>query len=172
MIRPRSGDFIYSDEEFLQMKKDIENFKAEASGFVFGILTEGNQLDRERNTELVQLAAPLPCTYHRAFDQVQDMFEATEQIIECGFKSILTSGGPSNAVDGAKTVAELQKKLGDKIEFILGGGVRSGNIGFLKRRTNADWYHSAAITKPGETVDTNEIEQLKRIDATAPLDRS
>lgn len=161
MIRPKPGDFTYSDAEFEKMRSDILAFKPEASGFVFGILDERNNVDEARNRELVTLAAPLPCTFHRAFDQIPDMGKASEQLIDCGFKSILTSGGQPNAALGADRVAELQEKVGDKISFILGGGVRSTNVAALKDKTGVLWYHSAAITKPGESVDEDEVVKLQ-----------
>ncbi|KAF2799445.1 hypothetical protein K505DRAFT_321152 [Melanomma pulvis-pyrius CBS 109.77] len=160
MIRPREGDFDYSDAEFQQMKSEIELFKPVSSGFVFGILDDENRVDEQRNQELVGLAAPLPCTFHRAFDQVPDLHEATEQIIKCGFISILTSGGQATAIVGAESVARLQKKFGDNISFILGGGVRSTNAESLQRQTNVLWLHSAAITKSGEDVDEEEVARL------------
>ncbi|KAF2639952.1 hypothetical protein P280DRAFT_469692 [Massarina eburnea CBS 473.64] len=160
MIRPRGGDFVYSDEEFERMKTDIDSYKGSASGFVFGILDERNRVDIQRNGELVMLATPLPCTFHRAFDQTMKKSEAAEQLVECGFKAILTSGGLFDAVAGADKVGELQKDWGSKITIILGGGVRSSNISVLREKTRVEWYHSAAITMPGETVDPVEVEKL------------
>ncbi|PSN64705.1 hypothetical protein BS50DRAFT_80114 [Corynespora cassiicola Philippines] len=162
MIRPRAGDFNYSDPEFALMKKEIGDYKEEASGFVFGILDSKGCVDDARNQELVQLAAPLPCTFHRALDQVPDLDEAMEQLLKCGFKSVLTSGGEANALAGAERVAQLEKKYRGKISIILGGGVRSTNIEALKKKTQGTWYHSAAITEAGETVDVEEVTALQK----------
>jgi copper homeostasis protein len=162
MIRPRPGDFIYTKEEYEQMRVFLEKVKySGASGFVFGILDENNRVDVERNKFLVDLANPLPCTFHRAFDQVPDMEQATEQIIECGFKCILTSGGKPDAVSGVGVVKQLSEKFGDRIQYILGGGVRSTNIGQLRRKAGVEWYHSAAITGDGEDVDGEEVKRLQ-----------
>lgn len=163
MIRPRAGEFVYTSVEFSQMKSEIELFKPLASGFVFGILDDKNYVDAQRNRQLIDLAAPLPCTFHRAIDQVPDLVEATEQVVKCGFRSILTSGGLGNAITNAHNVAELQKKIGDKISIIVGGGVRSTNAKLLKQLTNAEWYHSAAITQSGEMVDPQEVESLQTL---------
>ncbi|KAF2711780.1 hypothetical protein K504DRAFT_465517 [Pleomassaria siparia CBS 279.74] len=163
MIRPREGDFRYLDAEFQQMKSYIQLYKPDASGFVFGILDDQNHVDGPRNQALVELATPLPCTFHRAFDQVPDQHEAMERLIKCGFTSILTSGGQLNAVSGAEQVTELQKKFGDKITFILGGGVRSSNAKALQQQTNVPWLHSAAITQPGEDADKDEVMKLHAI---------
>lgn len=91
---------------------------------LLGILESKNRVDPTRNAELVELAAPLPCTFHRAIDEVDDLDEALRIVINCGFKSILTSGGESNAVAGAAKVAHLQAKFGSQISLILGGGAR------------------------------------------------
>ncbi|KAF2271661.1 uncharacterized protein EI97DRAFT_407717, partial [Westerdykella ornata] len=163
MIRPRAGDFVYTDSEFEAMKEEIRCFKPYASGFVFGILDKNHHIDRRRNRELVELASPLPCTFHRAINQVQDLSLATEHVIECGFTSILTSGGPTDAVAGAETVGELHRVFGDRVTFILGGGVRSTNIGSLKSKAKLEWYHSAALKGPGEMVDGGEVERLCRL---------
>lgn len=164
MIRPRTGDFNYSPAEFEQMKLDMESFKSYASGFVFGILDSANRVDKARNRELIELATPLPCTFHRAIDDVGNLNEAMETVISCGFTSILTSGGMKNAVEGAERVAELQRMYGKRIQLILGGGVRNTNVAELKRKTGVEWFHSAAITKPGEEVDQEEaIKILKNL---------
>ncbi|KAF2240758.1 hypothetical protein BU26DRAFT_188784 [Trematosphaeria pertusa] len=163
MIRPRPGNFTYSEIEYEQMKADVHLFKPEASGFVFGILDEQNRVDKARNRELIELAAPLPCTFHRAFDQVLDLSQATQHLIECGFTSVLTSGGQPDAVRGADKVAGLHKEYGNRISFILGGGIRSMNIDALRATANVEWYHSAAITKPGEVVDGDEVRTIQAI---------
>ena len=143
------------------MKTEIESFKPKASGFVFGILNERMEVDERRNGELVQLAAPLPCTFHRAFDEVPDADRGLEDLIMCGFTSVLTSGGHPNATAGAENVAALQKKYGERISIILGGGVRSSNINTLRTQTKVEWYHSAAITQSGESVDTKEVVRIQ-----------
>jgi copper homeostasis protein len=163
MIRPRAGNFNYSDEEFQQMKREIEMFKVFAGGVVFGILDSSHRINTARNRELVENAAPLPCTFHRAIDEVEEMDEAVEEIIRCGFKSILTSGGMRSALEGAERVGRLQEKFGTRISLVLGGGVRGANAEELKRRTGVQWLHSAAITKPGEDVDEEEVKNIQRI---------
>lgn len=165
MIRPRAGDFSYTASEFAQMKAAIAQFKADSlaapSGFVFGVLdAAGAAVDVARNRELVDLAAPLPCTFHRAFDGVADMRVAAAELVECGFAAVLTDGGGEGAVAGAAKIARLQAEFGERIVFIVGGGVRCGNVGEL-RRTGAVWYHSAAIMAPGEDVDVEEVKRLR-----------
>ena len=163
MVRPRGGDFVYSEDEFDQMKTDIVAFRPVVNGFVFGILNSENCVDVPRNQKLVELAAPLPCTFHRAFDQTRDIYGAAQEITRCGFTSILTSGGQSDAVTGSETVAKLHQQLGGKIAFILGGGVRASNIKLLVEKAGVDWYHSAAIIAQETSASEKEIQQLQTV---------
>lgn len=161
MIRPRGGNFVYSDAEFEQMKQEIKEYKKlNVDGFVFGILNKDNSINVERNKELVFLARPLPCTFHRAFDVVTDVYNSLETVIDCGFKTILTSGQEPNVVEGISVLEQLAKKAGDRIVIMPGGGVRSSNITMLKEKMNTSFYHSSAITDGTETADGKEIKAL------------
>lgn len=161
MIRPRPGDFMYSAAEFERMRHDIALFSNLASGFVFGILDANGRVDVARNAELVDIAAPLPCTFHRAIDEVEDLEEAVEMVIRCGFRRVLTSGGAKTAEEGSERLKSLQKYFGDIISIVVGGGVRSGNVQDLKSRTGVEWVHSAAITGEGEEVDGEEVGRIQ-----------
>ncbi|MFV8360300.1 copper homeostasis protein CutC [Flavobacterium sp. LS1P3] len=162
MIRPRSGNFVYSDFEFEQMKSEILAFKKlQVDGFVFGILNEDGSLNELQNAELVALANPLPCTFHRAFDGIKNKFQALESLIECGFKTILTSGEETNVVDGIDVLATVVEKANNRIIIMPGGGLRSTNIGLLKEKTKAVFYHSSAITDSGEIANQQEIQSIK-----------
>lgn len=162
MIRPRGGDFVYSDFEFEQMKSEILALKKlQVDGFVFGILNEDGSLNELQNAELVDLAKPLPCTFHRAFDGVKNKFQALESLIECGFKTILTSGKITNVVDGIDVLAALVEKANNQIVIMPGGGLRSTNIGLLKEKTKAVFYHSSALIGMGEIANPEEIKALK-----------
>ena len=124
MIRPRGGDFVYSDIEFEQMKAEILRFKKlKVDGFVFGILNKDDSINAEQNTELVALANPIPCTFHRAFDVVKNVYQSLESVIKCGFKTILTSGQEKNVVEGIDVLAELVKKANHRIIIMPGGGL-------------------------------------------------
>jgi copper homeostasis protein len=166
MIRPRTGNFNYSEEEFMLMKKEMDMLRPLASGFVFGILDADRRIDSARNRDLVELAAPLPCTFHRAVDEAEVLEEAVETVVHCGFKSMLTSGGAKNAIEGVDKLDELQLKFGAQLLLIAGGGVRSTNIEELKRKTRIAWLHSAAITAPGEDVDDQEVSKMKQVLST------
>ena len=162
MIRPRGGDFVYSNMEFEQMKKDIIRIKAmDVDGLVFGILHEDHTVNIAQNKELVALAAPLPCTFHRAFDAVSNYRVALEDVISCGFQSILTSGCELNVNTGLKNLKELVQLGGNRIVIMPGGGVRSTNIQHILQETSATYFHSSAITDGGDTAVKEEVRALK-----------
>lgn len=161
MIRPKRGNFIYSNEEFEQMKNDILQFKnAGANGFVFGILTENKDVNIIQNKALVELANPLPCTFHRAFDEINDQLEALDTIIECGFRTILTSGNAKNAMEGLSSLKALASKANNKICIMPGGGVRANHIEILKENIHTNWFHSSAVLQ-NETANMDEVFMLK-----------
>ncbi len=162
MIRPRGGNFVYSEAEFTEMKTTIHELKKEkVNGFVFGILNEDNSVNLQQNTELVTLAKPFPCTFHRAFDEVSNAFQALEDVIECGFQTILTSGQKPNVTEGVHRLSELVEKANNRIVIMPGGGLRSTNIAFLQEQTKASWYHSSAIIEGNEMANPDEIVALK-----------
>ena len=161
MIRPRGGNFIYSDEEFEQMKKDIPHFKKmNANGFVFGILNEDGSVNVNRSKELVELANPLPCSFHRAFDVSNNLLKNLEDVIECGLKTILTSGQTKSAMEGVEQLKQLVEHSKDRIVIMPGGGVRSSNIELLKEQVTTSYYHSSAIVKD-DVADLQEVKLLK-----------
>jgi copper homeostasis protein len=161
MIRPRGGNFVYKDAEFEQMKQQIKAYKKlNVDGFVFGILNKDNSVNIVQNKELVFLAKPLPCTFHRAFDVVNDVYNALETVIDCGFKTILTSGQKPNVVEGISVLEQLAKKAGNRIVIMPGGGVRSSNIAILKEKMDTSFYHSSAITDGTEIANGKEIKAL------------
>jgi copper homeostasis protein len=163
MIRPRGGNFVYSDSEFEQMKSEIETIKKlGVNGFVFGILNEDKTIHIEQNIALVELAKPFPCTFHRAFDEVLDYKQALEEVISCGFSNILTSGTFPNVMEGKEVLKQLVIQAKNRIEIMPGGGLRSTNISELNEIVNANWYHSSAITDGSEIANQEEIIQLKK----------
>ena len=108
MIRSRGGNFVYSESEFEQMKSEIEIIKKlGVNGFVFGVLKDDKTINIEQNKALVDLAKPFPCTFHRAFDEVLDYEQALENVISCGFSTILTSGTFPNVIEGKEVLKQL-----------------------------------------------------------------
>lgn len=163
MIRPRGGNFVYSDAELEQMKSEIETIKKfKVNGLVFGILNEDKTINCKQNLALVELAKPLPCTFHRAFDEVLDYKQALEDVISCGFSTILTSGTFPNVMEGKEVLKQLVIQANNRIEIMPGGGLRSTNISELNKMVNANWYHSSAITDGSEIANPEEIIQLKK----------
>lgn len=162
MIRPRGGNFVYTEEEFQQMQSDILALKKiNVDGFVFGVLNDANTVNVEQNKILVDLAKPLPCTFHRAFDEVEDAFQSLEQLVDCGFKTILTSGQKPNVTEGMNRLAELVKATKARIIIMPGGGLRSTNIETIQQETKAVFYHSSAITDGSQTANSDEIQAIK-----------
>lgn len=162
MIRPRGGNFVYSETEFEQMKSEIETIKKlGVNGFVFGILMDDRTINVEQNKDLVELVKPFPCTFHRAFDAVSNCEKALEDVISCGFSTILTSGTFPNVMEGKEVLKQLVIQAKNRIEIMPGGGLRSTNISELNEMVNANWYHSSAITDGSEIANPVEIVQLK-----------
>lgn len=162
MIRPRGGNFVFSEEEIEQMKLSIiEMKKLGVDGFVFGILYDNNSINKEKNLELVDLAKPYPCTFHRAFDEVLDYSQALEDVISCGFKTILTSGTKPNVIEGIQILKQLVEKASNRISIMPGGGLRSSNISELNQIVKADFYHSSAIIGGNGKADFTETQALK-----------
>jgi len=146
LIRPRTGDFLYSDLEFEVMKTDVTNFiAAGCEGIVIGILKTDGTIDRARCAILVNMAkaAGIKCTFHRAFDMCRDLFEAMEVIIDLGCDKILTSGGKSTAMEGVTTIARLVKAAAGRISIMPGSGINEHNIAYLVSFTGAKEFHTS-----------------------------
>nr|WP_314497330.1 copper homeostasis protein CutC [uncultured Chryseobacterium sp.] len=162
MIRPVGGGFLYTDSEFIKMQKDIiELSKANADGFVFGILDENEEIDVEKNRILVDLANGKPCVFHRAIDRTENIFESAEKLIQLGFKEILTSGGENSAMEGKENLKRLIENYSDEVKILIGGGVRSNNISELKKVTNGKYFHSSAVLPYESFANADEIKKLK-----------
>ncbi|MFN4364330.1 copper homeostasis protein CutC [Chryseobacterium hispalense] len=162
MVRPRGGDFTYTDEEFEQMKSDLVQLKSlNVDGFVFGILDENDEVNIEQNKTLVELAKPYPCTFHRAFDRAKDLEKSLEKVIECGFTTILTSGQKPNVSEGKENLKKLVELSSGRIEILVGGGLRSSNIEEIREFTKAGYFHSSAITDGGDFANSEEIVALR-----------
>jgi len=147
IIRPRGGDFLYSDEEFVIMQKDILWCKQNGcDGVVIGMLKEDGTVDRKRTAKLVELAYPMSATFHRAFDRVLDPFQSLEDIIEIGCERILTSGKKPTAIEGSFLLKQLVEQSDERIIIMPGSGVRANNILEIAKQTGAREFHSSART--------------------------
>jgi copper homeostasis protein len=141
MIRPRGGDFLYSDTELAVMREDIEQAKAlGADGIVLGLLNADGTVDETTTKALVGLANPLPVTFHRAFDMTRDPAEALEAVIRTGAVRILTSGQRPTAEAGANLLKQLVEQANKRIEIMAGAGV-SANNAYMLVQTGVDALH-------------------------------
>jgi|SRR5579872_1463841 len=150
MIRPRGGDFVYSDPEFAVMQQDVASARElGANGIAFGILTAEGRIDVERTRRLVQLARPMQVTFHRAFDFVSDMERALEDVIAAGADRVLTSGGAADADRGLERLAQLCRQAGPRIRVMAGGGIRENNVRAVLERTGVREIHTSLNNSGG-----------------------
>lgn len=150
IIRPRGGDFFYSDDEFSIMKNDIKVCKhLGCDGIVTGILKADGSIDKQRCSQLVELAYPMEVTFHRAFDRTADAMIALEDVIKTGCTRILTSGLHKEAIAGVAIIKNLIVNAEDRIIIMPGSGVRSDNITDIATATGATEFHSSARTFTG-----------------------
>ena len=145
IIRPRGGDFLYSEEEIREMLYDIKAAKdLGADGLVFGCLRLDGTVDKDVMARLMEAAGDTPVTFHRAFDHCCDPLQALEDIIGLGCSRILTSGCRPTALEGAELLAELVEKAGDRIIIMPGCGVNESNIAEIARLSGAREFHFSA----------------------------
>ena len=186
MIRPRGGDFLYSDDEFQTMLRDIKHAReAGATGVVFGILTADGKVDVERTRALVEAAGDMETTFHRAVDMTEDYIAAVETVIEAGCKRILTSGGYDKAIDGKENIARAVEISRGRIEIMAGSGVVAANAkeladlgvdalhfsaktmvagGMKYRNPRISMGGTAAVDEFAiRTVDTNEVTEILKL---------
>lgn len=148
MIRPKGGNFIYSREEIEIMLNDITFCRhIGIEGIVTGALTEQGLVNKTACSMLVEAAGNMQLTFHRAFDRTNDPFVALENIIECGFHRILTSGQKETAPEGVKLIAELNIQAAGRIIIMPGSGVNEMNLQELHEQCNCREYHSSAKIK-------------------------
>jgi copper homeostasis protein len=142
IIRPRAGDFCYSDDEIDIIRRDIRMAKeANADGVVFGLLKPDGSIDVERTRTLVDLARPLSVTFHRAFDMAANLDQALEHVCATGADRLLTSGGEQDCTQGADAIAHLVSAAGGRIVIMAGGGIGQSNATSIIERTGVTEIH-------------------------------
>jgi copper homeostasis protein len=147
MVRPRGGDFYYTDLEFDVMRTEIEHARnLGADGIVLGLLDQQGRVDVARSRQLIEFARPLPVTFHRAIDMTPDLGVALEDVIATGAARILTSGGAPNVQRGIAEIARMVEAARGRIAIMPGGGITPENIASIARTTGAAEYHSSART--------------------------
>jgi len=161
MVRPRPGNFCYTEEEMETMRAEIQQAKVlGANGVVLGILHPDKSIDVERTRELVSLAYPLSVTFHRAFDETPDPFLALEDVIRTGADTLLTSGQGSSAVEGTKLIRELVERAEKRIRILAGAGVNESNARMLLRETGVQELHVATGVQKGGETDSTLVNRL------------
>ena len=186
MIRPRGGDFLYSDDEFETMLRDIAYAReAGATGVVFGILTADGKVDVERTRQLVEASKGMETTFHRAVDMTEDYESAVEAIIAAGCDRILTSGSYDKAIDGIENIRRAVEIANGRIEIMAGSGVVAANAKQLAEVgvdalhfsakcmvAGAMEYRNPRISMGGSdavdeyalrTVDENEVKEILKL---------
>lgn len=145
ILRPRSGNYCYDDDEFAIMREDIRVCKElGCDGISVGVQQIDGTMDVERMKRVVEWAYPMGVTCNRAFDAVPDPYRALEEIIGCGCERVLTSGQKASAPEGSRVLAKLVQQAVGRISIMPGAGVRSSNIAQLMRETGAWEYHTSA----------------------------
>jgi copper homeostasis protein len=145
MIRPRAGNFHYTEAEIAVMKSDIAQCKTlGADGIVLGCLDKDSLVDEALLKMFVELSNPLPVTFHRAFDLCHEPVEALEKLIHCGVKRILTSGQHASAAEGIELIAALNKKANGRITIMPGAGINPGNISMIAKASGCFEFHASA----------------------------
>ena len=145
IIRPRAGDFCYDTPDVGVMLRDIETcVTLGLDGVVIGALDVNGDIDERTCRAMIEAAAPLAVTFHRAFDVVRDRHAALETIIALGCERVLTSGGAATALAGAEQIAAAVQQAGARIRVMAGAGITPGNIADVARRSGAHEFHGSA----------------------------
>lgn len=147
LVRPRGGNFVFTDEEVASMLDDIAMCKElGVNAVVIGALRADGGIDIDVMRRLISASRPLKVTFHRAFDECSDPMSCLEDIISLGCERLLTSGHEKDAYQGRFTIRELVKQAAGRIVIMAGCGVRPSNIMELHEVTSAPEYHSSTLT--------------------------
>ena len=182
LIRPRTGDFYYSDIEMETILKDILYCREQGiDGIFFGVLHQDHTIDIERNAILLEAARPMKATFHRAFDCVPNPEEGLEQLIELGFERVLTSGQQASAMAGKQIIKDLVQQADQRILILPGGGLNQNNIKEFISFTNVKEVHLSAkkaVASGAEGLfeatyfETSEEEVAKVVEEISSISRS
>lgn len=171
MIRPRGGDFLYSDLEFEIMKKEIEYCKKmKIDGVVFGLLLPNGTIDYFRTKALIEIARPMKVTFHRAFDMCENIFSALDTLIQLKVDTVLTSGGKNKAIEGIDNLKKLVLQADNKIEIMAGSGVRPHNVELLYQIGIRSFHLSGLTTIPSKmeyrkpNISMGNLQQIPEFD--------
>lgn len=163
LIRPRGGDFVYSEAEFEVMQHDVAIAKSlGAVGVVIGLLKPDRSLDQTRLAQLIAASHPMDVTFHRAFDEMDNPLEVVDELIGLGVDRILTSGGGVRAVDGLARLAELSRRTAGRIAIAAGGRITEADLSaFLQADLKGIHIGSAVCT--GDRIDANKVRRIVEV---------
>jgi copper homeostasis protein len=174
MVRPRAGNFVYTDKEFGAMQREIEATKeCRMDGVVLGLLDADGEVDIARTKQLVDLVRPLPITFHRAFDECADLRVSLEDVIKTGATRLLTSGGKRTASEALDVLEELVRIAGERLVVMPGSGLHAGNVRETVQKTGAREYHaglSSVVADAANNLGAFEKEVRKLSAALANCD--
>ena len=161
MLRPRPGGFCYDDAEFRVMQRDADLLlKHGADGLAFGILRPDRTIDADRCRAIVRQCGPRDAVFHRAFDEVPDPLRALEELIDLGFRRVLTSGQQPTATAGTELLHKLSECAAGRIEILPGGGVRPANVQDLVARTGCTQVHTSLRAAAAERLDPSLLAAM------------
>ena len=156
LIRPRKGDFIYSDAEFKQIISDIKFCKkVGCDGVAIGMLKEDGSINKEQSKKLANIAKPMHVTFHRAFDEGNDLVKNLEDVIACGFDTLLTSGQAKNVSLGLKNLKKLVRISAGRINILAGSGVNHTNAEDLFKIGVRNFHLSGSEKNTDGVLETN-----------------
>jgi copper homeostasis protein len=154
IVRPRAGDFLYSENELTVMQRDIAAAaSAGADGVVLGVLTPDGRVDGDAMRHLVPLARPMSVTFHRAVDLTRDLEESLDALIDAGVDRVLTSGGAASAVEGIGTIASLVQRAAERIVVMAGGGITASNAARVVAETGVREIHVRGSSRVPSTME-------------------
>lgn len=163
LIRPRGGDFVYTEAEFEVMQQDVEMAKTlGAAGVVIGLLRPDRSLDQARLAQLIAACRPLDVTFHRAFDEMTNSPDAVDELIGLGVERILTSGGAVRAVDGLARLAEIIQRAAGRIAIAAGGRIAEADLPAILGAGLKEIHVGSAVCT-GDRIDANKVRRIAEV---------
>lgn len=164
LVRPRPGNFTYNDLEIKNMLEDVRLCKElGVAGIVVGFMKADGSIDTALTRRFVEAAAPIPVTFHRAFDRCSNWQQSLEEVIACGCRRILTSGCQPTAMEGKETLKNIIRQAGDRITILAGSGVRPDNVCELIEYTGALEVHGSCKKRTADGYDETDTASVREL---------